>query len=106
MHVLFTRINKQNKEVNKMKKLPKYIVTKSLTSVGNMRFNGYSVECDLLDNGKIKMNMTKFTRYVPRSTKIVDYDYFQKRFRDESKTDYELLMDALAFCEPEYKYEE
>ena len=86
-----------------MKKLPKYIVTKSLRSIGNMSFNGYSIECDLLDDGRVKMNMTKNTRYVPYSTQIVDYDYFQERFRDESKTDYGLLMDALDFCDPKQK---
>lgn len=88
-----------------MKKLPKYIVKKSLMSVGNMRFNGYSVDCDLLDDGKVKMNMTKFCKYVPYSTQIVDYDYFQERFRDEAKTDYGLLMDALDFCNPNPNYE-
>lgn len=83
-----------------MKKLPKYIVEKSLRPVGHMRLNGYCVECDLLEDGRIKMNMTKNMKYVPYSTQIVEYEYFQERFRDEDKSDHDLLIDALAFCEP------
>ena len=84
-----------------MKKIPKYIVEKTLRSVGNMSYNGYSVDCDLLDDGRVHMKMTKYRRYVPYSSQIVSYDYFQVRFRDEDKTDYELLMDALEFCDPD-----
>lgn len=89
-----------------MKKMPKYIVKRSLKSVGNMSFNGYSVDCDLLDDGKVKMNMTKYLQYVPYSTEIVEYDYFISRFRDEEKTDHQLLMDALEFCDPKPKNED
>lgn len=75
-----------------------YILEKELAMIGGSYFNNYGVNAFLLEDGNILLCPAKHGRSITKKSKIVSFDYFQERFRDENKCDWDLNIDALKYC--------
>lgn len=101
--------NKKNKKQgSKMKNLVKkeckivdeifHLVEEEYRIVGGCYINYYGVHVFLLTSGKILMQPINSCGEIPEKSRIVEYNYFQNRFRGSGYESSSLTYDALRFC--------
>jgi len=71
--------------------------------VGGMYYNNYGVECWKLEDGNVFMQAFRMGRMIHNHCIDIPFDYFVERFRDNSKGDADLVIDALQFLDPEFE---
>lgn len=79
-----------------------YKIKKELKCVGGCYANNYGVNAYLLEDGDVFLQAIKLGRKIPDHHAKMSFDYFEQRFRDDNKSGYTLVLDALEFLDPEF----